>query len=588
MIDPIHSLAFSLQANPGVYAVLLGSGVSRSAGIPTGWEITIDLVRKLAQVCGEACTPSPEAWYANKYGKAPDYSDLLDALAQTPSERQQLLRAYLEPSEAEREDGVKAPTPAHRAIADLAAKGYIRVVITTNFDRLMEMALADAGVVPTVISSTDHINGALPLIHTRCCVIKVHGDYLDTRILNTPAELAAYPQELNALLDRVFDEFGLVVCGWSADWDFALRSAIVRSTSRRFSQYWAARGEPSTAAADLVSHRQAQVIRIADSDSFFGEITRLVMALEQFSRPHPLSKEAAVASLKVYLTEAKHRIRFADLIAAEVEKLIQTMGGTQFAVQGAAAPDRNSFNMRIKAYQAASETLIALGEVGGCWAEDWHHSTWSGAISRISAARADSGIVLWLELQRYPATLLLYALGIGAMQAGTQGLKLLGTLLSVVIHREHKLDKTVAELLPPFCLFENGSDPAKLLEGMDRRRAPLNDWLHDLLKGSIRNHFPSSSAFTMAFDKLEILLALGNIFQAKRSEAWNWAPPGCYGYRSDNTRRVLEEIRTSLQTEAEASPYVASRIFGSSLTECLASLDLFEKFLTGLAREWRF
>ncbi len=35
MIDPIHSLAFAVQANPGVYAVLIGSGVSRSASIPT-------------------------------------------------------------------------------------------------------------------------------------------------------------------------------------------------------------------------------------------------------------------------------------------------------------------------------------------------------------------------------------------------------------------------------------------------------------------------------------------------------------------------------------------------------------------------
>lgn len=55
MINPLHSLAFSIQANPGVYAVLVGSGVSRSAQIPTGWEITIDFVRKLAEVAGENC-----------------------------------------------------------------------------------------------------------------------------------------------------------------------------------------------------------------------------------------------------------------------------------------------------------------------------------------------------------------------------------------------------------------------------------------------------------------------------------------------------------------------------------------------------
>lgn len=79
MIDPLHSLAFSIQANPGVYAVLVGSGVSRSAQIPTGWEITLDFVRKLAEVAGETCGTDPALWYRERYGKEPDYSDLLDA-----------------------------------------------------------------------------------------------------------------------------------------------------------------------------------------------------------------------------------------------------------------------------------------------------------------------------------------------------------------------------------------------------------------------------------------------------------------------------------------------------------------------------
>ena len=48
MISPTESLAFTIQASPGVYAVLAGSGVSRAAKIPTGWEITLDLVRRLA------------------------------------------------------------------------------------------------------------------------------------------------------------------------------------------------------------------------------------------------------------------------------------------------------------------------------------------------------------------------------------------------------------------------------------------------------------------------------------------------------------------------------------------------------------
>lgn len=42
--DPLTQLAFSVYENPGVFALLLGSGLSRAADIPTGWEITLDLV----------------------------------------------------------------------------------------------------------------------------------------------------------------------------------------------------------------------------------------------------------------------------------------------------------------------------------------------------------------------------------------------------------------------------------------------------------------------------------------------------------------------------------------------------------------
>lgn len=582
MIDPLHSLAFTIQANPGVYAVLLGSGVSRSARIPTGWEITLDLARKLAEVAGENCGTDPARWYRERYGKEPDYSDLLDALAKTPAERQQLLRAYLEPTEAERDEGIKSPTAAHRAIAGLVAKGYIRVIITTNFDRLMETALADVGVVPTVLSSPDQVHGAMPLIHTRCCVFKVHGDYLDTRIRNTPAELETYPKEFDGLLDRILDEFGLIVCGWSAEWDTALRAAFERAVSRRFSHFWAVRGEPGNAARRLIEHRRAQVISITDADRFFSELARLVEALDQFSRPHPLSTAAAVASLKSYLAEPRYRIRLADLINGEVERVLEATDGPAFSLQGGPAPDTNSFTARVRAYEAACETLVAMAAVGGYWVEDWHYATWQAALTRLAFRRGESRYKIWIELQRYPATLLFYALGLGAVEAGERGLLFLGTLFGTTVHREYREDQTAVELLPAFCLFENGSRPAKLLEGMDRHYAPLNDWLQTLLAPQFRSIIPSEARFTYAFDRLEILIALGYAHRAKRPKDRYWAPPGSYGYRHENRERIVGEIRASLENQGDASPYVISGIFGRSAEKCIEEIDAFASWVRQL------
>jgi hypothetical protein len=47
--DPYLPLAFSLASNPGACAVLAGAGVSKGAGLPSAWDIEVDLVRKIAQ-----------------------------------------------------------------------------------------------------------------------------------------------------------------------------------------------------------------------------------------------------------------------------------------------------------------------------------------------------------------------------------------------------------------------------------------------------------------------------------------------------------------------------------------------------------
>ena len=125
-------------AAKGVYAVLIGSGVSRSAGMPTGWDVTLGSVRELARLAGKDPGDKPDEWHRRERGSEPDYSALLEARARTPAERRNLLQKYSEPTPEEREQGLKTPTAAHRAVASLVESGHVRGVITTNFDRLME------------------------------------------------------------------------------------------------------------------------------------------------------------------------------------------------------------------------------------------------------------------------------------------------------------------------------------------------------------------------------------------------------------------------------------------------------------------
>ena len=78
--DAITRLAFSVYGNPRVYALLLGSGLSRAAGIPTGWEVTLDLTRRVALAQGADDQQDWAAWYKEKFGGEPNYSDLIALL----------------------------------------------------------------------------------------------------------------------------------------------------------------------------------------------------------------------------------------------------------------------------------------------------------------------------------------------------------------------------------------------------------------------------------------------------------------------------------------------------------------------------
>lgn len=412
-IDPLVALAFSVQSNKGIYALLLGSGVSRSAGVPTGWEVVLDLIRKLAVVQGEAPEPTPEQWFKAKHGDNPDYATLLDALTLTAPERTQLLRSYFEQNEEERSQGLKSPMPAHRAIAELMRLGYFRVVLTTNFDRLLEQAIRDAGVEPTVISTPDAIKGAEPLTHARCTVIKLHGDYLDHRLKNTPRELASYEKPMDRLLDRVLDEFGLIVCGWSGQNDTALKAAIERCPNRRYPTYWTARDRD--VAEKLINLRAGTKVTIRGADEFFVSLRDSVLALDSLQDNDPISQKVAVARVKKYLSSPEHCVDLHDLLHRETKRVVEKIHGSSFAVQG--VPLSPEFlARRLASYEDSCSVLLSMVAAAAYWSGSDHFPVILKCLRRlIEDPEPANGLSVLINLRRYPALLFFYVTCLSAI-----------------------------------------------------------------------------------------------------------------------------------------------------------------------------
>jgi hypothetical protein len=518
VMDPLFALSMSMQANPGVYALLLGSGVSRSAGMPTGWEVVLDLLKKLAAVAGETPAPNPEAWYLKKFGAAPTYSGLLEAVAKSQAERSQLLRGYFEPTDEDREDGKKVPTAAHRAIAGLVKLRMVRVILTTNFDRLLENALEAEGINPIVIASGDDVEGALPLIHSQCTVVKIHGDYLDLRTRNTPVELGTYDDRLNSLLDRIFDEFGLIVCGWSAEWDAALCSAISRTKARRFTTYWTKHSALTDPAERLVSHRCAQLIEIKSADDFFDALGEKVRVLADVKGPHPLSTQAAIAQTKRYLPETKYPIRLHDLLMGEIQQVVDAVSSDRYPVQGQYS--KEALAARIADFEGVASIAASIIATGCFWGTNEHYSLWTKALNQLCNVEIElSGLKVYVGLRRYPAVLMQYAAGVAAAASGK-----FCTIHSILT--QPKLRNDLELNYVPMQLWEEvRQDWFKAIPALERMLLARSERIHTALREPLKPLIPGDAEYTEAFDLFETLQSLE---AANRAQ---WALPGIFMYR---------------------------------------------------------
>jgi len=502
-IEPELKLAIALHSSPGVYALLLGSGLSSAAGIPTGWHVTLDLIRKLAatQDVELADDAAAEKWYRETYDEEPDSSDLLDALTSTSDERQLLLRSYFEPTDEEREEGKKLPTNAHRAIARMVRSENVKMILTTNFDRLLEQALQDEGVQPDVISSVDALNGAIPYVHARVFIVKLHGDYRDTRLRNTEAELSKYPDELNSFLDEVLDRFGLVVCGWSATWDTALREAILRAPNRRFTTFWLARGEPPAEAQTVIDHRDAEVIRIESADGVFVDLDEKVESLRDLDRPHPMSTEVAVATVKRYVAESRHRVRLMDLMRKETESVVAAATLERTNQANETLPD--AYVRHLSELEAVSEKLCRMGIAIATFDDGTNAALLASTVERLLQVPHLTGSELQ-NLQRYPALLFFYSTGIAAVQAESyDGLASL-MLKPKIWQRDVQMTRPAIEWLKAADVLEKNWLP----RAHARKFAYGSSYLCSAVRNLLADGIPDDEIFIRRFDLFDGLVGL--------------------------------------------------------------------------------
>lgn len=415
-----------MHSQPGVFALLIGSGTSTGAGMLTGWGVVKSLAQRAAAAANLPLEDNPtdeqvtDWWATNGDGNDLGYSGLLKAVGQTPSARSALLGSYFQATEDDRENGRKVPGKAHKGIADLVARGSVRVILTTNFDELIEQALTAAGVTFQVISTEHEAAASTPLVHAGCTVVKIHGDYRALVQRNTVDELSSYDPAMKKLLAEVFENYGLITNGWSADWDHALVAAIKERTTRRYPLYWTTRSRLGTPAQALVTLHSGQTIDGVTADDFFPDLVQRLEALDSLSTP-PLTEEMAVARLKKLLPHRESYIELRDLLDIELDRIERILEARPELIPllENRTYDLAAIDSEFTRLREVCQVLIRLVTTGVMLDRDRIHTeVWVWALQRLLKARRyprGSHHPQWMALGHYPALLLLRAIGMVAV-----------------------------------------------------------------------------------------------------------------------------------------------------------------------------
>jgi hypothetical protein len=204
-------------------------------------------------------------------------------------------------------------------------------------------------------------------------------------------------------------------------------------------------------------------------------------------------------------------------------------------------------------YEAATEPLARTFGIIGRWGDEPGHRLAGDILGDLAHTEAEGGLNYWLDLRVYPAVLLLYAYGLGALKAGRH--EILFRWLTQSLRMEGREAKpAVARLLLGAWA---GGEPGrwKQLPGLENHKTPLSDHLHDVTAAWTADYTLSAREHTLLFEMFEVLGALAfltlNVTKEKLEQthgeqrfdrSFVWSPIGRAAWHSETRGVILSDL----------------------------------------------
>jgi SIR2-like domain len=282
-LDPEHierelvlaRCAEQLRTAPGHYAFLLGAGMSAGAGIPLGGAIVKMLRQRLVEELQTDISPEAGESLFEELGWFQDpeaeYAEALQRAFSSDHERQRFFRELI---------AGRMPTLAHYYLASIIASGYCNLVLTTNFDDLLEKALVSLHLDEVNViahpTETEYISANPELV----TLVKLHGHYTFPQLSNLANETQRLQRQLRKYFELLMRDHGLIVAGYAGR-DRSIMGPITRSLRERTiprGVVWCVRRSEGSARTSYLQELErlgtgnVRFLSIRDIDDFYRDL----------------------------------------------------------------------------------------------------------------------------------------------------------------------------------------------------------------------------------------------------------------------------------------------------------------------------
>lgn len=536
--DAVVPVAYAMHASPKRYALLLGAGTSVAAGLPTASDVSGNMILAVAKGRGEQVEGGKDnevclAWFEGTFGEPATFQRLMKELGISEGNRKDGLKKFIYQTDEDGNPVPGVPTEAHCAIARLVKGGMISLIITTNFDTLMEEALKGEDIPYEVITEELDVT-QMSVFPDRCRVVKVNGDFERGTLRITPEDLKKYPQVIEDYLKRIFREYGLVICGWSGIFDTHLSEILCApEIPRRYPVFWCLRNG-ARVPPEICQTLLPNGIDIDDADDFF---TTLEVMIERFSRFEPrttLSAAAAVRKVRDALRDPRPDLVLSDLVNTETDRVYQELtSGNYLPEAGSSIVAQDHCKKTLEDFERLTTPLAAMTAMIAYYDDGTNTDLIADVIERLINVPTSEmignfsirGMQIFEFKDRlyricyHPALLVIYASGIAAVKKGN-----LGTLEAILARPKIEEYRGFSSRVP----YQNIVNIWNVID-LDpdwvgrynyerfKEGGNVQYYLYRVIQSILQPIIPNELAYDGAFDTFEYLYGLSYLHQTSFS-----------------------------------------------------------------------